>query len=452
MKVIVIGCGKVGKAIVESLSDEGHDVVAIDTHQEIVDYVSNTYDVMAICGSGTSRELLSQAGVANTDLFISATEYDEVNMLACFLAKKMGARRTIARIRKADYNDDGLDYLAQQLDLSMALNPESLTAEMLFDSLKLPSAVNVETFAGKKIQLLELIVHQDSLLNGANIAQMRKDCSVPFIVCAVQRGEQVIIPDGTCVLQHGDKVAFMVKRNETYKFLKSLGLVQKQGKDVLILGASEIAYYLSKLLVANNYSVKIIERDATRCTEIAQMLPNNATVIRGDGMSQDLLLEEGIKTTDSFVALTGKDEDNILISFYALGNQVPKVIAKVSHNQMSALAEKLGLDCVVSPQKIVADVITRYARALNSNAESPVLTVYGLMNGSAEALEFSVVSGDMVGVAIKDLKLKQGCIIAGIIRGKESIIPEGGDVINVGDRVIVIAKDEHIGDLADILR
>ena len=452
MKIIVVGCGKVGKAIIESLSDEDHDLVAVDISSEEVDYVSNTYDVMAICGSGTSGELMVQAGVADADLVISATEQDEVNMLTCFLAKKMGAKRTIARIRKADYNGDGLDYLAEQLDLSMVLNPESLTAEALFDSLKLPSAVNVENFAGKRIQLLELIVHQESLFNGISLAQMRKDIAVQFIVCAVQRGDQVIIPDGAFVLQQGDRVAFMVKRNETYKFLKTLGLVQKQGRDVLILGASEIAYYLSKLLVANNYSVKIIEQDPARCNEIAQMLPSNATVIRGDGMSQDLLLEEGIKTTDAFVALTGKDEDNILISFYALSHQVPKVISKVSHNQMLSLAEKLGLDCVVSPQKIVADVLTRYVRALNNNAESPLLTVYGLMGGSAEALEFDVVSSEVVGVPIKELHLKHGCIIAGIIRGKDSIIPGGDDVINVGDKVIVIAKDEHISDLADILR
>lgn len=451
MKVIIAGCGKVGKAIVESMANEGHNVVAVDTDQSVIDDITNTYDVMAVCGSGTSRDMLVQAGVKNADLFISATEQDEVNMIACYLAKKMGAKQTVARIRQTDYNDD-INYIVNQFGLSMALNPEQLTAETLLDQLKLPSAIKVENFAGKKIQLLELNVKSDSPLCNQSLGTLRKEMPVRFLACAIQRDEEVVIPTGQHILSEGDKVALMVKRTDTHKLLKALGLVQKQSHDVLIMGASNIAYYLSRMLIANNYSVKIIERDEARCQEIAEKLPS-ASIICGDGTSQDLLCEEGLQNTSSFVALTGKDEENVLISFYALTQQVPKVIAKVSHSDLFFLTEKLGLNCVVSPQKIVADVLTRYARALENSSESKVQTMYSLMDGRAEALEFEVLPDcTLVDKSLKDLQLKPNFIVAGILRGKETIIPTGDDVIQLNDRVIVVASDEHLYDLSDIVK
>lgn len=453
MKIIIAGCGKIGKTIIDSMVDERHDIMAIDNDPCVISDITNTYDVMAVCGSATSRELLLQAGVGKTDLFIAVTESDEVNMLSCFLAKKLGAGYTVARIRESEYNEDGLEYLSGQLDLSMALNPEMLTAEAIMDVLKLPSAINVETFAGKKIQLLEMLVRENSPLIGATLADLRKKSPVQFLVCVVQRGDEVHIPTGTFTLQEDDKVAFMVKRVDAHKFLRSLGLVQKQARDVIILGGSEIAYYLAKMLAADNYSVKIIEKDEERCQEIAEKLPTYTTLILGDGMRQDLLWEEGIKNTDAFVALTGKDEENILISFYASSQDVGKVIAKVNHGELASLAEKLGLDCIVSPRKIVANVLTRYARALNKTLKSKVETMYSLMDDKAEALEFEVFSDcKVVGIALKNLKLKPNFLIAGIIRGNDTLIPCGEDIIKSGDRVIVIATDEKLRDLSDVVR
>ena len=453
MKIIIVGCGKVGKAVIESMVDEKHDIVAIDNDPRVINNVTNHYDVMAVCGNATSRELLVEAGVNKTDLFLACTESDEVNMLSCFLAKKLGARHTVARIRESSYNADGLQFLSKQLNLSMALNPEQLTAEHLFDFLKLPSAVKVDTFAGKKIQILEMIIRENSRLIGVTLSDLRRQCPVNFIVCAVKRGEETFIPKGAFSLQEDDKVAFMVKRSDTHKFLKAIDIVQKQGRDVMILGGSATAYYLTKLLAANNYSVKIIERDRERCDEIAEIAPSGATIICGDGMSQDLLWEEGIKSTDAFVALTGEDEENILISFYALSQQVPKVVTKVNRNELASLAERLGLDCIVSPQKIVADVLTRYARALNNSRESKVETLYRLLDGDAEALEF-IALGDckIIGIPLKELELKENLIVAGIIRDRESIIPSGDDVILTGDRVIVVAAELHLNDLSDVLR
>lgn len=453
MRIIIAGCGKVGKAIIESMAQDNHDITAIDSNMSVITNITNTYDVMAVCGSATSREMLLSARVSKADLFIAATESDEVNMLSCFLARRMGAKHTVARIREADYNEDGLDYMVKELELSMALNPERLTAETLFDLLKIPSAVNVVNFAGKKLQMLEFIVKEGSPLCNASLMDIRKRCPVQFVACAVQRGEEVHIPNGIFVLADGDKVAFMVKRAETHRFLKSISAVQKQGKDVMVLGGSTTAYYLAKLLSSNGFYVKIIERDEQRCLELAEKLPSKTALIHGDGMNHDLLLEEGILTTDSFVALTGTDEENILISFYASNQNVAKVITKVNQGELADMAEKLGLDSIVTPRKLVADVLRQYARALRKSAFSKVETMYSLMDERAEALEFAVLSDSkLTGKSLRDLRLKPNYIIAGIIRGKETIIPSGEDVILEGDSVIVVATDAHLYSLSDIVR
>jgi len=453
MKVIVVGCGKIGKAVLESMEEERHEIVAIDNDPRVIEQITNTFDVMAICGSATSRELLITAGVSQTDLFIAVTQSDEVNMLSCFLAKRLGAKYTVARIRGTEYNYDGLQFLTKELGLSMALNPELLTAEALYDILKLPSAINVDNFAGKMVQLLEIVVGENSPIADKTLQDLRKKSSVPFVACAVQRGEEVHIPTGAFELKKDDKVAFMVKRNDSNKFIKSAGLAQKQGRDVIIMGGSTVACYLAKLLANNGFHAKIIEKDPEKCEKIAEILSSSATVILGDGMNQDLLWEEGIKTTDAFVALTGNDEENILMSFYCMSEKVPKVLSKVSHQDLIQLAEKLGLYATVCPQKFVADTLTRYARALNNSLESKVETMYNLMDGKAEALEFAVLSDcSIIDIPLKDLNLKPNFIVAGIIRGQETIIPTGNDVISVGDRVIVIAADQHLYDLSDIVK
>ena len=453
MKIIIVGCGKVGKATIESLIKEKHNIVAIDHNPKVIEMVTNTYDVMAVCGLATSLEILQEAGVSQADLFIAVTQNDEVNMLACFLAHSLGAKNTIARVRERNYNDDGLRFISKQLGISVALNPERLTAESVFNRLQLPTSVDVDTFAGKKIQLLETVLREESKIVGLTLAQIRQKCSVPFVVCAVKRGKQVYIPTGPFVLQEGDRVAFMVKGTDTNKFLRAIGLVQKQTRDIIILGASTIGYYLAKTLVDNNYNVKIIEKNATRCAEISETLPSSISIIHGDGSDHELLLEEGLKTTDALVALTGRDEDNIVIALYAQNQKIPKVVAKVNDIHKYAIVEKLGLPTPVNAQKIVADIVCRYARALNNTLGSSIETMYTLMDGGAEALEFVMLSDSkLIGIKLKDLQLKPNFIIAGIIRGKETIIPTGEDALQIGDRVIVIATGRHLMVLEDILR
>lgn len=453
MKIIIVGCGKIGASIIESLVGEGNDVVAIDCSSSVIDEIGNIHDVMCVCGNGADTETLEEAGVSKADLFVAVTNSDELNMLACFVAERMGAKHTIARIRNPEYNDQSLDFLSKQLRLTVSVNPEWMAAKELFNVLKLPAAVNVENFSGGNLEMVELRLKQESILDGLSLIELRRKYKAQYLICAVQRGEEVYIPDGNFVLKSGDKIGIAASASEIQKLLKMLGLLQKSAKNVMILGAGRISYYLAKRLINSGTRVIVIDKDERACRSLAEVLPD-AVVICGDGAEQELLLEEGLGSVDAFVALTGMDELNILISIFASSQNVPKVIAKVNRNEMASMADKLGLDSIVSPKKTVSDVLARYARAIkNSQGSNSIETLYKLMNGSVEALEFNA-SKDFLGIKtpLKDLALKPNIIIAGIIRGRRSIIPGGMDEILPGDRVVVIVSGQQYIDLNDILQ
>jgi trk system potassium uptake protein TrkA len=364
----------------------------------------------------------------------------------------MGAKHTIARIRNPEYNDKSLDFLSKQLGLTVSVNPEWMAAKELFNILKLPAAVNIESFSGGNLEMVELRLKQESILDGLSLIELRRKYKAQYLICAVQRGDEVYIPDGNFVLKSGDKIGITASASEIQKLLKMLGLVQKSAKSVMILGASRIAYYLSKRLINSGNRVIVIDNDERVCRAFAEELPD-AVVIHGDGAEQELLLEEGLGSVDAFVALTGMDELNILISIFATSQNVPKVISKVNRNELAVMADKLGLESIVSPKKIVSDVLARYARAINnSQGINSIETLYRLMDGSVEALEFNV-SKDFKGLKtpLKDLRLKRNMLVAGIVRGRKAIIPGGMDEILAGDRVIVIVSGNQVIDLDDIL-
>lgn len=452
MKIIVVGCGKIGTALVESLSAEEHDIVVIDTNRKVLEEMNNIYDVMCVCGNGADSDTLGEAGANKADLFIAVTNSDELNMLSCFFAKKMGAEHTVARIRKTDYNDKSLGFMKQTLSLSMPINPEYRVAQEFYNILKMPSAVKIETFSSGSFEMIDLKLKPDSRLHGMTLVELRGKSKANFLICAVQRDGKVFIPSGNFMLRGGDKIGLTANQTEILKFLKELNLVQKQTKNVLILGGSRIAYYLAKKLLAAGNNVKIIESDIERCEEISDLLPG-VSVINGDGTQQEILLEEGIEQMDAFVALTGIDEENILISYFAQKKGVPKVITKVNREELAEIADNMGLDCVISPKITVANMLTRYARAIENSKGSKVETLYRLMDSNIEALEFTV-SQDFVAVSIplKDMSIKPNILIAGIIRGRTAIIPAGDDVILPGDKVIVISADRRLHDLSDILK
>ena len=451
MKIIIFGCGKIGRTIIESLVDEGHDIVAVDREKSVVDEVTDIYDVMGLCGNGVDSDTMTEAGVEDTELFIAVTGSDELNMLACFLAKKMGAKYTLARIRNPEYNDESLSIMKQYLDLSVALTPEKLVAKEIYDNLRYPSSVKVESFSNRALDIVELHIGESSPFAGITLMELRKQYTESFLVCCVLRDGNVYIPDGNFRLEAGDKIGLTASRSEIHKLLKSIGLPSKHPKNVIIMGGGRISYYLTKMLIPAGVNVKIIEIDKNTCHDIALALPE-ATVIMGDSMKPEILLEEGVATTDAFIALTGKDETNILTSFFVAGQTLSTIISKINRPDLYSSAEKMGLECIVSPQHTVSNVVSSYVRALQNSVGSNVETLYKIMDGKAEVLEFKV-SDDFryTDTALRNMKLKGNILIAGIIRGRKPIIPTGNDVIMKGDRVIVLAAGHLLGDLSDII-
>ncbi|MBQ2296149.1 MAG: Trk system potassium transporter TrkA [Clostridia bacterium] len=451
MNIIVVGCGKIGTTILSSLVAEGHNVVALDSNPNTINEITNLYDAIGICGNGNDCDTLSEAGVEKAELFVAVTGSDEFNMLSCFLARRMGAKHTIARIRNPEYNDQNLGFIKKQLGLSMAINPDLLAAQELFNILKLPSAAKIETFSRRDFEMIELKLRQESVLDGVSLIELRKKYDVKLLVCVVQRDNEVFIPDGSFVLKSGDKIGITATTSEILRFLKMLGVMQKQARNIMILGGSRTAYYLSKLLMGIGNTVKIVEKDHKRCLELSETLPN-AVIINGDGAGQELLNEEGLSSMDAFISLTGMDEENILISFYAAAQNVPKVISKVNRDEFMYLAEKIGLDCTISPKNIISDILVRYARALENSLGSNVETLYQIMDGKAEALEFNIVADSAVTeIPLKDMKLKPNTLIAGIMRGRRIIIPSGDDLILPEDKVVIITSGYKLNDISDIL-
>ncbi len=452
MKIILVGCGNIGATIISSLVSEGHDIVAVDSDAGFLNEITNVFDVMGLCGNGADSDILEEAGADSADLFVSVTGSDELNMLACFLARKMGAKYTIARVRNPEYNDKSLSFMKDKLELSMCINPELLAARELYKILKFPSAVKIENFSRGNLEMIEFRLKPDSVLDGMSLMEMRQKHKAKVLICYVRREDEVFIPDGNFKLSSGDWVGITAAPSELQKLFKSLGVYQKQAKNVMLLGGSRTAHYLAEMLLESGGSVKIIERERDVCEHLSEALPK-AVIINGDGAQQELLLEEGLRSLDAFVSLTNMDEANVLLSIFASNQNVPKTIAKVNRDELVGMSENLGLDTVVSPKKIISDVIVSYARALENSMGSNVETLYKIADGKAEALEFNVKpDSKVVGIPLKTLEIKKGVLVAGIIRDRKTVIPMGDDVILSGDNVVVVAADQGLRDLDGILR
>lgn len=451
MNIVIVGCGKIGSTILSDLLSEGHDIVAVDSDPQVISEISNIYDSMYVCGSGTNCDTLVEAGVERAELFIAATGSDECNMLSCFIAKRMGAKHTIARVRNPEYSEKSFGFMRQQLDISMIMNPDQLAAQDMYYTLKLPGAVKIEYFARRSFEMVELRLKEDSPLCGVKLHELRKSYDAKFLICAVQRGDSVVIPDGNYVLEPGDRIELTAAPSEISKLLKLLGILRKQSRSVMILGASRAAYYLTRMLLASGTAVTMIERDHQRCQHFSELLPG-ATVICDDGSKQELLMAEGLTSRDAFVSLTGMDEENILVSFFALSQGLPKVITKVNRDELHATAERLGLDSLIASRHVSSNVVSRYARALQNSLGSNMEALYRILDGKAEAIEFTVHSDCVLtGIPLAEMRLRSGILIAGIIRGRKTIIPSGTDCIYVGDHIIVLAAGMQIHQLTDIL-
>lgn len=451
MNIIVVGCGKIGKSIIGSLVNEGHDVAVVDVNQDVIAEVTNIYDVMGVCGMGTDCDVLEESGVAKADIFIAATGADELNMLSCYIANTLGAKHTVARIREREYNHNSLGFLKEKLQISMSINPNKYTAYDIYNVLRLPGAAHIETFSSHNFQVIELVLKEGSPLIGTKIMNLRKQQSAIFLVCVVSRNGNVVIPDGQFELEAGDRIALTAAPSEIYKLLKNLKLIKKQVKNIMILGASRTSYYLAELLLDSGNCVTIIDKDPEKCKMFSEALPN-ATIILGDGAQQDLLLEEGLDNMDAFVSLTGMDENNILISYFAASKNVSKVITKVNRDEFLPIAKHLGLETIVSPIRTISDVLVRYARALQNTVGSNVEKLYKIMDGQAEALMFNVCQDfKYTDIPLKEIKFKSNILIGGLLRKNKAIVPTGDDVILPNDKVVVISTGHRLYDLADIV-
>lgn len=452
MKIIIVGCGKVGEAIAAALCGEGHDICVIDTNKEVVDRVTYALDVLGICGDGTLYEILSEAGAESADMIVATTSRDEVNMLSCIIAKDMGTANSIARVRDPKQNAHAV-YLSQHLGITMTVNPELLASREAARLILMPSAMEVDTFARGRIDMVQIKLTKGSPLCGVPLTKLHSALQSKILVCAIQRPgiEEAIIPTGNFVPRAGDKVYLTATHRDMGTFFREIGLLSHKIKSTLIIGGGKISYYLASSLQASGIKVKIIERDHDRCLELAAMLPKTA-IINADGSDQKLLEEEGISKFDSLVALTGIDEDNIIVSLYAKLIGVPKVITKINKPELKAMADKVGIECVISPKQLTTEVMLTYVRSAAKTGSSKIRTLYRVADDRAEAMEFVVDSKcRAVDIPLSELKTKKNLIIAGIIRQGSVIFPGGSDMIKQGDIVIVVTTNKFINELDGIL-
>lgn len=451
MRIIVVGCGKIGGTLASQLVAEGHDVTVIDNNREVLNSLTNTLDVIAYHGNGGSYLALKEAGAQYAELLIAATESDEINMLCCLTAHKLGTVHTVARIRDPEYYSQVV-FLKEELGLSMAINPDQAAAQEIARVLRFPSAINAEVFAKGRAEMVSFRVSEDSPVTGCALKDLPAKLGCRMLICAVERQDEVFVPDGNFCIRTGDRAFMTAGAGEMSKALKKLGMMKERVRDVLVAGGGRTTYYLAEEITHAGMRVKIVERDAERARELAELLPG-CTVLLGSMDDHELLLEEGLADADAYVALSGLDEGNILSAMYAAEAGAGKVIAKVNNGNLVALIRDDRLESIITPKEITANRIVAYVRAMNASREDGnVESLYRIVGGKAEMLEFRAgAEGSYLNVPLKDLSMKKGTLIACIIREGKAVIPSGTDSIHPGDGVLLVTKGHHIGSLQEML-
>ena len=451
LKIIIVGDGKVGFTLAEHLSQEEHDVTVIDTNDEALRHASDALDVMCVKGNGASVSALEESGVHSADVVIAATNLDEVNMVCCLTAKRLGAKFTIARVRNVEYATQ-FSHLKDEFGIDLAINPEHATAVEISRLLRFPAAANIETFCRGRVELIGFRVREGDFLVGVPLsAQGHKLQELSMLLCAAEREDgEVVIPDGSFVPQVGDHLYLVGDPVGLTAFFRLLGRHTPKSKDVLVVGGGRIAHYLAVILGKIGTHVKIIERNMDRCRHLSEVLPHTM-ILCGDGTDQEMLEQENITASDAFVSLTDRDEDNLIISLYAIQNGVTKVVAKSNRQNYFGIANSAGLESLVSPKLITANQILKVVRGMQNSKGSVMTSLYRIADGHAEAMEFIVGPNTRhLGAPLKDLRLKRGILIALIVREDSVIIPEGSSSIQEGDTVFIVSRDHAILDVNDI--
>lgn len=450
MKIIIVGCGKVGMTITAQLVKEKHDITLIDVNSDVISDAANRYDVMGVVGNGASLSVQLESGIKETDLLIAVTDSDELNLLCCLIAKKAGNCSTIARVRNPVYSKE-IGFIKEELGLSMTINPEYAAATEIARILRFPSAIKIEPFAKGRAELLKFQLTQNSKMVGYSLIDLAKKTKADVLVCAVERGDEVIIPNGKFVLQAGDVICVLSTPKSAKQFFDRLGVDTHQVKDTIIVGGGKIGYYLAEQLIGMGIPVKIVERERGRCEELGDLLPK-ATIINGDATDQEVLLEEGVVQCDSFVSLTGIDEGNIFLSLFAKNVSKAKVITKIDRISYDNIIGSFDLGSLINPKTITAEYIISYVRAMQNSIGSKVEALYQIIENKAEALEFKISSGSpVIGLPLEKLHIKKNLLIGCINRSGKIMIPNGKTEIEAGDTVIVITTQTGLNDISEIL-
>ena len=449
MKIVMIGLGTIGRTILKNLSGEAHTITIIDENKDVVETLIERYDVSGVVGNGACMDIQREADVESADLVIALTRNDELNVFVCLVAKRLGVKNTVARVRNPAYRKQ-IAEMKDDLGISMVVNPEQETANEIFNMINLPSVARIEHFAEGKVLLVEVVAEKGCALVGESLISLGKKLKSRVLICAVQRGDSVTIPSGHFTIEEGDKIHFTADAKNLGDFLAETGLVKSPLRNIMIVGGSRVGYYLADALSRKKYAVKLIENNPARAEELAESLPR-VTVACGNGTQHDLLLEEGIEAMDAFVALTDNDEENIIVSMFANKKKVKKTVTQIHIDDFYGMLDELGIENNVSAKDVVAGRIISYVRALANTQGSELVTLYRLVNNQVEALEFAAKKPEwLYDIPLKELTIKQNCLIACIIRKNEVMIPNGDSVIKLGDNVVVVTTHKNFDDLTDV--
>ncbi len=452
MNIIIAGCGKVGRALAEQLSREKHDITVIDRKPEAIQQITNIADVRGVVGNGASYEIQMDAGIDTADLMIAVTDADEVNLLCCLIAKKAGGCQTIARVRNPVYHHE-IHHIKDELGLSMVINPEWAAAMEMARLLRFPSAIDIDTFANGRIELLRFQLEEQNPLCDNKIKDLHMLSRCEVLICIVERGNEVLIPSGEVELKAGDMISVVASPVNASRFFKTIGIETNQVKNTMIIGGGKISFYLAKRLLEMGIQVKIIEKDRDACERLCEILPK-AMIINGDGTDRELLAEEGLAKAEGFAALTNMDEENVMLALYAKSMSKAKKITKVNRNTFDTIIGSLNIGSLIYPKHITSETILQYVRAMQNSIGSNVETLYRLVDGNAEALEF-VIKGksEVTDIPLQELQLKPHILVCAINRKGKIIIPKGQDCIQEGDSVVIITTDcGAYKDIRDIMK
>ena len=450
MKIVIVGCGNVGTALVEQLSGEGHNITVVDEKEELVQAITNTYDIMGIIGNGAVYSVQLEAGVGEADLLIAVTGQDELNLLCCLIARKAGGCHTIARVSNPVYYKE-IAFIKEELGLSLVINPQYAVAMEIARLLKFPSALEIDTFAKGRVELVKYRIPEDSVLCDMQLKDVSSRFKSDVLICVAERGEEVHIPDGNFALKAGDDITIVAASAKIAAFFKKIGVPTMRAKDAMVIGGGGTSYYLATLLLDMGVKVKIVDKSRARCEELCELVPN-AMVICGDGTERDLLLEEGLAKAESVVSMMDFDEENIMLSLYAKSISKAKVITRIHRIAYDEIIENLNLGSIVYPKNITAENIVKFVRAMQNSMGSNIESLYKLNDNRVEALEF-IIREDcpLVGIPLQELKLKKNILVCSINHKGSISTPGGQSVICVGDTVVIVTTTTGFDDIRVIL-